>query len=426
MKPSLFFIVCTVTAAAHAATALPQAYPPLMAPEAAKVGPPPAQEMIKVYLLDAARLSAVRDQIAQGNPKLEPALERLRADADHAMKFKPVSVMDKTRVPFSGDKHDYLSQAPYWWPDPSKPDGLPFIRRDGAVYPPSKQSTDAPPWANMAKAVDTLGLAYYFTRHEPYAEHAALLVRTWFIDPATRMNPNLRFAQYIPGRNDGRGIGILEMRHLTKVCDAVALIADSPAWTKADNEAFRAWLAAYFHWLTTSPNGHDEAEAENNHGSWYDVQAAHIALVLGKTDFARKILSDGLTKRIAHQIEPDGRQPLELVRTKSLIYSLFNLEALCNLATLARHVDVDWWAYTGKDGQCMRGALRYLAPYADPGKPWMKNDLIEADRADLLPLLAEALRHHDDQQFRELLEKFGNSSAEQRSARWRLFYPPGN
>jgi hypothetical protein len=374
----------------------------------------------QVYSLHAAALAAVRDRIAQGDPELAPALAHLRADADHAMQFKPVSVMDKARTPPSGDKHDYISQAPYWWPNPATPDGLPFIRQDGRVYPPSKEATDARPWESMAKNVETLSLAYYFTHNEPYAEHAALLVRTWFLNPATRMNPNLNFGQYVPGRNDGRGSGILEMRHLTSVCDGLALIAGSKAWTEADNNAFHGWLTAYFAWLTTSPNGRDEASAPNNHGSWYDMQAAHIALVLGKTDFAKKILSDGLTKRIASQIQPDGSQPLELARTKSLSYSLFNLEALCNLATLAENVNIDWWAYTTEDGQNLRAALRYLAPYADPNKAWIENDLIAASRTELLPLFAEALRHGNDTQFHELLAKFGDASSGQRSARWRL------
>src|SRR5215831_17811958 len=63
------------------------------------------------------------------------AREALIKAADRALEQKPLSVVDKKKVPPSGDKHDYLSQAPYWWPDPSKPDGLPYIRRDGETIP---------------------------------------------------------------------------------------------------------------------------------------------------------------------------------------------------------------------------------------------------------------------------------------------------
>jgi hypothetical protein len=380
---------------------------------------------LQVYSLHADALAAARDRLAQGDPALAPALEHLREEADRALKFAPVSVMDKARTPPSGDKHDYLSQAPYWWPDPSKPDGLPYIQHDGKHNPEVDHGTDAPVWGRMSSTVETLGLAYYFTHKEAYAQHAALLIRTWFLNPATRMNPNLNFGQYVPGRNEGRGEGVLTLRSLAKICDALALIAGSPTWSTDDDQAFHCWLAAYFDWLTTSPNGLAEAHATNNHGSWYDMQAADIALVLGKNDVAKKILTEGLEKRLASQIMPDGSQPQELRRTKSLGYSLFNLQALCQLATLAEHAHVDWWGYTTKDGRSLRAALRYLAPYADPDKPWIKNDLVASGRTDLLPLFGEALRHGDDPQFHELLVKFG-STAGQQSARWRLLldWPP--
>jgi len=374
---------------------------------------------LPVFSLSGQNLAAARARLAQGDATLTPALNRLRSDADLMLKLKPVSVMDKPRTPPSGNKHDYLSQAPYWWPNPAKPNGLPYLRHDGRHNPEADQGTDAAPWGHLAAIVETLGLAYYFTGHAPYAEQAVQFIRSWFLNPATRMNPHLRYAQYVPGRNEGRGAGILEMRHLTQVCDTLALIADSHAWTEADAQAFHAWLAEYFVWLTESVNGKEEAAAENNHGSWYDVQAAHLAFVLGKTDFAREILTAGLQKRLARQIEPDGRQPFELARTKSLGYSLFNLEALFNLARLGEHADVDWWGFTTKDGRSLRTALRYLAPYADPAKPWPKDDIAAASRADLLPLLAEALRHGGEPQWHTLLAKFG-ATPRQLPARWHL------
>ena len=86
----------------------------------------------------------------------------------------------------------------------------------------------------MAGAVETLAIAYYFTGEERYAERAALLIRVWFLDPATKMNPHFRYAQAIPGHNDGRGAGLIESRHFIKVVDAAGLLGGSRAWTDKD------------------------------------------------------------------------------------------------------------------------------------------------------------------------------------------------
>jgi hypothetical protein len=329
--------------------------------------------------------------------------------------------MNKSLTCSSGDKHDYFSYGPYWWPDPAKPGGLPYIRRDGEVNPASKQGTDDHPFGRLCDTVETLGLAYWFTGDERYAAKAAELVRVWFLDPATRMNPNLQHAQAIPGINDGRGIGIIEGRKIGAVADSLALLGGSPAWTAADRSAFAAWLESYYHWLTTSANGLDEQDELNNHGSWYDVQAAQIALALGKKDDARKILTEGLKLRLAAQIEPDGSLPRELVRTKSLGYSLFNLEALFACAQLAETVGVDWWGFTTADGRGLHAALAYLAPYIDPAKPWIKQDIEAGSRQRLMPLFARYLAHRDDAKFRTLYAEFAPGMDQ--GSRWRLLWP---
>jgi len=372
----------------------------------------------KVLLWDASALRAARSSLSRGEPGLQPALVQLRAEAARALQLAPPSVMDKLLMAASGDKHDYFSFGPYWWPDPARPGGLPYIRRDGEVNPDSKKGTDDTAFGRMGEAVATLGLAYWFTGEEQYAQKAAALVRVWFLDPATRMNPNLEHAQAIPGVNDGRGIGIIESRHLTAICDALALLGDSPAWPAGDRAAFRQWLDTYYGWLTNSGHGRDEQGERNNHGSWYDVQASYLALALDRPAEARQILTDGLTRRLAHQVRPDGAQPLELARTKSLDYSLFNLEALFDCAALAEHVGLDWWRFTTPDGRSLRAALAYLAPYADPAKPWPKEDLHAADRSRLLPLFTRYLRHVDEPIFHTLLERF--STTEDRAGRWRL------
>ncbi len=341
----------------------------------------------RVFALWPQALAQTRARIRSADPALAPALNKLRQEAEAATEQAPLSVMDKGAAPPSGDLHDYLSYGPYWWPDPDKPDGLPFIRRDGEVYPGSKTCSDSPALHTLMASVETLALAYYLLRDQRYAAHAARLLRTWFLDPATRMNPHLQYGQAIPGVVEGRGVGIIDTAHLASVVDAVGLLGGSGALSQQDRAGLAAWCRAYLDWLEDSAHGRDERAASNNHGTWYDVQVAALALFARRRKLARQVLAESATRRIAAQVEPDGRQPHELRRTRALSYSTMNLNGLMTLATLGSHVGVDLWGFATPDGRSIRRALDFLAPYADPAREWPFAQITEFDRLTLLPLL---------------------------------------
>jgi Alginate lyase len=324
----------------------------------------------RVFLLDGEHLERARQGVREDDVALAPAMKKLEQSAREAMKAGPFAVTLKERTPPSGDKHDYMSQAPYWWPDPDKPDGLPYVRKDGLRNPEIYKLTDRTQMRQMADAVETLALAWYFTGDEAFAARAAGLLRTWFIDETTRMNPHLQFGQGIPGINTGRGIGIIETVSLTSVPDSIGLLAGSMAWTDADERAMRDWFGQYLTWMLESQHGRDESAAKNNHGTYYDVQACTYALFVERPDVAKRILSEVPTKRIAVQIEPDGRQPLELERTKAWSYSVMNVRGLMLLADFGQRLGVELWNHQTPDGRTIRKALDFLAPYASGEQVW--------------------------------------------------------
>lgn len=360
----------------------------------------------KVLLMSPTSLSTAKARLAAGDKQLQPALQKLIADADEALRTGPFSVMHKKLTPPSGDKHDYMSLGPYWWPDPAKPDGLPYIRRDGETNPESKSSdTDRPTLERMRATVQTLALAYHFTDKATYAEHAARLLRTWFLDAETKMNPHLEYGQAIPGHVKGRGIGIIDTRGLPEMLDYVALLEASPAWTKEDQEGLKAWFDAYLKWLLTSKHGKTEAGEHNNHGTWYDVQVARFALFAGKTEVAKAAIERAKT-RIAKHIEPNGRQPHELARTKGFSYSAMNLMGFFDLAAMGEAVGVDLWRYKTDDGRGLRAALDFLAPYADAQKKWPHQQIGEQNyHMGLLPLLRRGALAYDDAKYETFIEK---------------------
>jgi len=360
-------------------------------------------------LLDRGYIHDVRARGEKGAAAITAAIAALEEDAKKALAIEPMSVMDKSITPPSGDRHDYMSQAPYWWPDPSKPDGKPYIRKDGQRNPEISNITDRDNLGRLGDAVTTLSLAYAYAGREQYATHAARLVRVWFLDPATRMNPHLQFGQYIPGINQGRGIGIIETRNLPELLDGVLLISGSPAWTKADEDGLQGWMRAYLTWLVESTHGREESKNGNNHETWYDVQVAGLALYSGQSDIARRTL-EGARARIAAQIEPDGRQPRELERTQSWHYSGFNLAAFMELATLGERVGVDLWHYRTADGRSIRQAVDFMVPYATGERPWTFDQITPFSAGTLHPILRRGAVAWREPKYRALADRIGGGS----------------
>lgn len=316
------------------------------------------------------------------------AYQALVARADKALAGPVYSVVDKSRVPPSGDKHDYISMGPYWWPDPAQPNGEPYIRRDGEVNPERNTNAfDAGRMDAMAGAVESLSLAYYFTGKPAYATKAAQLLRAWFLDPATRMNPSMTYAQGVPGRTPGRAEGVLDTYRLLRVVESIGVLAPSKVLSPAEQKGLEAWFGDYAAWMQTAPTGRQERAARNNHGIWYDYQLATFALFARQPDLARDVLTSVGSGRIDPQIAPDGKLPEELSRTKALHYSYFALEPLVGMAELGPCVGIDLWGYKGPKGQGIRAAFDYLAQFVGNEAAFPYRDLKPEDATrEALPL----------------------------------------
>ena len=364
------------------------------------------QRRIDFLLQDEVKLAALKQQYKAGDVNVGNAVKTLLNEADKALKDGPYSVtLHKTKIAPSGDVHDYVSQAPYWWADPSKPDGKPYIRKDGERNPEIYQLHDDSQLNELCTSVRKLGFAYYFTGNEAYAQRAALLLNTWFIDAGTRMNPNLNYAQYIPGINDGRGIGIIESRALGDIPDALAMMQDSKNINDKLVDGVKLWFGQYLKWLQTSKNGTDEHGSQNNHGTYYDMQVVDFALFTGDKTLARKYLQQQTIGRMDSQFTPEGKQPLELERTKSWGYTNMNLDGWCRLAILASHVDIDLW-HLQKDGKSIKQCIAYIMPFALKQKQWEYKQIEPMGFNETLAICLMAADHFPDIDFQAVYKMY--------------------
>lgn len=379
----------------------------------------------QTYQLRPDALMASKAMIDK-DPKSVPAYAALIAEADRAMTRGPWSVMDKTGMPPSGDKHDYMSMGPYFWPDPTKPDGLPYINRDGETNPERATAVfDRTSYGTMTGTVSVLAQAYYFSGDEKYAKRAALILKTWFLDPATRMNPNLNFGQSVPGALTGRAYGLIDSNSMVPVVEAIGLMAPSHALSDADMKGLRQWFGDFVTWMTTNRIGTDERDATNNHAIIYDVQLTEFALFSGKVDVARQVASQFPERRIDTQMAPDGSLPRELARTLSFHYSVWGFQAMLDEATLAECVGVDLWNYKSPEGLGIRRGLAFLAPYAGHERDWKWKDLhMDAESEDtslLYGLFLKAARGYHDPAYAAIAASY---AAKYGQSRMNLTMPP--
>lgn len=333
-----------------------------------------------LFFWDGDALDAAAENIREGKPGYDAALDKLIRDADAALDKGPFSVTHKTRLPPSGDPHDFCTLSPYFWPIPFIPGGKPYYFRDGKVNPEAKsEAYDRERYFNFMRALQALAFGYHFTGEEKYAAHAAHLLRIWFLEPETAMNPHFQYAQAIPGWVDGASLGVIRGSELVQILDTSRIVASTPFWSEEDEAGLVAWYSRYLDWVTTSKFGIKDGKRPNNHGTYRDQHVAAFALYTGRTSIARDILSTVPERRFTEQIDPDGTQPRELRRSRSWEYSLYNLRGLYSLAEMASRIGIDLWHHEMDGFIPLKAATDYLAPYASLDKEWPYYQLKKED-----------------------------------------------
>lgn len=347
-----------------------------------------------VITLDFKSLILSKVKIKEKSSELMPAYNNLIGLCNKNLSFGPYSVMDKKDFPPSGDKHDYMSLAPYWWPDPNTKEGIPYIRKDGEVNPEVNNYPDKENMPRVCEKVYELSLGFYFSDNEIYATKAAQLIRVWFLDSATKMNPNVNYGQAVKGIYEGRAEGLIDTRHFIYLLNGVKLLNASKGWTKKDNDALKKWFRTYYHWMNNSKNGVDEKNSLNNHGVWYDAQSLAITNYLDSLDESKKIINRALG-RLKEEMDSNGAFPQELARTNSLHYSIFVLNAFESIAQLSDNISIDFRNTKLSSGMSLKNAYDFLTPYLLEKKKWTWPVLKHFDVENAYPLLLSASKKNN-------------------------------
>jgi hypothetical protein len=340
-------------------------------------------------LVSPTQACRIRDYLAG------ESASQVRHNADAALQAGPWSVVNHRPDYVKTGPNDYYSEGPYWWPDPKNPNG-PYIRKDGE-HNPNRFMGNRRDLGDMCSAVLTLGIGAYLLGDKRCAEHAAKVLATWFVDPKTRMNPNLEFGQAVRGINTGRGTGIIDTVSLIHVTQGVSLLEQHGLLDGTVAEGVRGWFADYLKWMTTSAKGLDEKKATNNHATWWTAQVAAFATLVEDRaaqsmawDYYRNYL-------VPTEVEPDGSCPREEARTNSLGYSTMNLDGFSVLCRIAETNGVNLWRYRTPKGIGIEKSFHYLMPYLLHPDTWRKQQIsrFSADGSVFLGLAGVGLNSEE-------------------------------
>ena len=306
--------------------------------------------------------------------KLRPAVnDAVRANAAAALKAGPWSVTAHRPPDVDAGPNDYYSEGPYWWPDPKDPKA-PYIRKDGERNP-NRFTSNRNDLGNMCSGVLALGMGGYLLGDRACGDHAARVISTWFLDPKTRMNPNLEYGQAVRGHNTGRGTGLIDTASMIHTVQGAWLLEQAGMLDRSTGSGLRQWFAEFTKWMTASPKGLDEKKSGNNHSTWWTAQVAAYASFTGDDAALKMAWEHYRAFLVLNEIEPDGSCPREEARTNSLGYSAMNLDAFSVVCRIAQTNGVNLWPYRGPKGAGVATSFRYLSPFIQRPETWKKQQI---------------------------------------------------
>lgn len=288
--------------------------------------------------------------------------------ASQFLKEEPVTVTASSCKRSAGGKNDFYSEGDYWWPDPANPGG-PYIQKDGQTNPDNFVDHRLA-MIRLSEITATLTSAWLLTGEQKFATQVLKHLNAWFVNPATKMNPNMLYAQAIWGRFTGRGIGLIDAYHLVEVVRSIKVLEAKNALSAEHLKPVKAWFAEFLKWMTTHQYGIDEMNAKNNHGTCWAVTASAMADLTGNEEVKKLCRDRFKTIFLPTQMADDGSFPLELKRTKPYGYSLFNIDAMCNLAQILSTPEDNLWNFTTPDGKNLKKGMEFIFPFIADKSKW--------------------------------------------------------
>ena len=326
----------------------------------------------KMTLERQAYQEAVQQQNADPTTSsLVSTIQLLIQAAENATRVGPWSVLDKSDCSLLPSCQYYYSRSPYYWP--SNDSSVPYVKRPGLRVPGSNVHDEASsrydrtPWYDVHSNTTMLGLAWWYTGDDRYAAEAAQNIRTWFLDPNTRMEPTLLYSHvqywdHIPDDYTGNREGHIDFVHVYYFMDVLRLICQSGQLTTSEQEALVEWFRRLFHdYLINSVPGTEGYLKHNNIGTYHDLVTMSVAAFVGDLDYLVTTVP-WTANRLWEQVDATlgGGMPAELARNNCTHYQIYALEGWINIARVSLGIGYNLWGAKRDGIEPLCQAMEYV------------------------------------------------------------------
>ena len=361
--------------------------------------------------------SAIKSLYDNPSPKIQDTIKTLEKEGNNLLNTTNYpSVTDKTDLIASGEtKHDFVSMTPYLYNDSNTKTG--YIVKDGVDNPErlDESKFDSQRLAKLVSAVNTLSIDYTLTGKEVYAKKAVDFLNAWFLNSSTKMNPNMKYSEIFV-TNSGKtyffnNSTMISAVPFIQIVNDIYLLEGSNALTNKDLNGLKAWFNDFQEWLLKSSKGNIDMLRIDNHGTWLQAELALFNTFAGNKEKTIKALEAVGPYSICPQIKDSGKIPSALIRTKSVDYTEYNLEAFITLANIGEKLSIPIWDYKSPYGGSIEKALDYLNNYLLGKEKWPYENIKgknvnEEDNGEFIKYLALAYDHYKNPDYLKTINKY--------------------
>ncbi len=225
-------------------------------------------------LVSVGEADPIRSAIVRNEAWTQDPVKRLRADADRALREGPWTVTSDRPVGRDLDSHIYYSEPVF------PQSGASRLGRGTAPAdaPTARFDANRTALREMSDAVFSLGTAAFLLDDRRYAQRAAVVIDTWFLNPKTRMEPTFGHAQSGTGPNAiAADAGVLDARPLIRAIQGMSFLAESGDWDVKEQAAIHKWFGDYMKWLAQAGSSEAGGRGAAAASAWWAAEMAAAA-----------------------------------------------------------------------------------------------------------------------------------------------------